>query len=77
MAQNIGEIWRHCADCDYFWRPPADDWTCEFCGEPGLISFVGPELRSAHERPTDDRIDVTWDERWLRGDWNRHGGFEI
>ena len=76
MGQRLGEIWRHCARCDHFWKPPDDDWTCMFCGDDGLISFVGPDLRSAHERPT-DRVDVTWDERWLRGDFNRLGGFEI
>lgn len=73
MGQRLGEIWRHCARCDHFWRPPGDDWTCMFCGDVGLISFVGPVLGSAHENPSRDRVEVTWHERWLEGQFTFDG----
>lgn len=71
MGQRLGtgEIWRHCAACDHFWKPPGNDLTCCFCGDLGLVSFVGPMLGSAHEHPSRDRVETTWHERWLNGEW--------
>jgi hypothetical protein len=37
----------------------------------GLISFVGPVLGSAHENPSRRRVETTWDERWLAGEFSR------
>ena len=73
MAQRLDSIWRHCARCDLFWRPPGDDWSCWNCGDIGLISFVGPVLGSAHECPDRARVETTWDERWLAGQFTRDG----
>lgn len=73
MAQRLDGIWRFCAPCGYFWRPPGDDWSCEFCGEIGLISFTGPELRSAHELPSRRRVEMTWSERWMDGQFTFAG----
>ena len=73
MAQRLDGIWRYCAPCGHFWKPPGNDWSCLFCGGLGLISFTGPELRSAHEHPTVSRIDKTWDERWLDGQFTLGG----
>lgn len=73
MAERLDGIWRYCEPCGHFWKPPGNDWSCEFCGEPGLISFVGPDLRSAHERPSRRRVEMTWSERWLDGQFTLGG----